>query len=847
MKGIAGITGPTAPLIGQDAFYEVSKLYPGTVLSDYNAVKWKVYREDNGKWIELKGTLKQGKRVSFNFPQKWYGKSLLIEAYINNPEKKSPPGIIIKPVAGPKSIRTISLRDANGNTLAQTPKYGQTITALIQTENMLGETLKLSLWERDTMTSTGHDPKNNIKVWEGNVKVTETNGLAKQPILLTPAMMAAANKSYFEGGEHEYYMVVHANNMQGKHSSQTMIVKNEIVLSKTSRLPQAPAKPPQKETTVGEYWEQLKVKVLNVLGIDEMPATGKTATTVSEKGKAENCGQRYCIKKGDKNELVREMNIRLSGFGGNVPTDEFTDRTETSIKQFQKDYMKITPTGKVCGNTLKAIDEFGTKYSYTFSETACPCGTCGGYGDGSNKGEYTKETKTEAFHKYEYPGIHRSLFWALKAVMFYMEKDASAYSVKSISSGYRCRVDNKNKGRTSTNHMGKALDIHFNKNGVRTKVVADIEAIRKDFFVKYLGSQYSWPAANKFSLETTDQGAGTWVHYDVRSFEATYLEDKYFAKTNAIVIGEPIAGLAVHHGFVQTCQCQGEGNNAAEATEKKDGCFCNDDLTAQVLQDLGISSAKATEFLDAINTACEKNGIDTCLKKSHFLAQCIHESGYFRLMAEGGVSDTEYGGYKGRGLMQITGLANYTAYGKFEGQDFTSSQENKEKLEKLPYAAQSAGWYWTTLKGLNDKAAENDFLKITRVINGGFNGHNDRLSKLKKAFEKIYNNCKNDSGKTATYEFKDSEVYNENRGSFAWGLWHDPGLGKEGCTKDKAKAIEGYEKFISRVPDTYSEVDWYRIKTETALSSLKFTVGKKTHIKVLDVAKTRLAALKAQP
>ena len=41
-----------------------------------------------------------------------------------------------------------------------------------------------------------------------------------------------------------------------------------------------------------------------------------------------NCGEKYCIKKGDKSELIREINIRLAGFGCNEPTDVFTDRTE---------------------------------------------------------------------------------------------------------------------------------------------------------------------------------------------------------------------------------------------------------------------------------------------------------------------------------------------------------------------------------------------------------------------------------------------------------------------------------------------------------------------------------------
>ena len=101
--------------------------------------------------------------------------------------------------------------------------------------------------------------------------------------------------------------------------------------------------------------------------------------------KVENCDEKYCIKKGDKSELIREINIRLAGFGGNVPTDEFTDRTEKMVKQFQKDYMKVEETGKVCGNVLLAIDDFQNKFNFNFESLKCKCGTCTGFGDNTNK------------------------------------------------------------------------------------------------------------------------------------------------------------------------------------------------------------------------------------------------------------------------------------------------------------------------------------------------------------------------------------------------------------------------------------------------------------------------------
>lgn len=278
MRGIASIQGSATPLIGQDTFYEVSALYPGTVISDYNQVKWKLFRKANGAWVELQGTIKTGRRVSFSFPQKWYGQELLVEAFLSNPEKKAPPGIVIRPILGPKKIKTIEIKDGNGNPISQTPKYGEAITAQVTTENMMGETILLSLWERDTISSTGHDPNGNTKLWNGSVKVTDSNGIAMQRIILSPAMMREANKSWFEGGEHEYYMLAQATNTDSRISGTTQ-VKNEIVLS-----PNVPTQsaPPPAPPPAPPLQAQAPVQVQNTMGEPEMPPTGQTATTVQD-------------------------------------------------------------------------------------------------------------------------------------------------------------------------------------------------------------------------------------------------------------------------------------------------------------------------------------------------------------------------------------------------------------------------------------------------------------------------------------------------------------------------------------------------------------------------------------
>ncbi len=214
------------------------------------------------------------------------------------------------------------------------------------------------------------------------------------------------------------------------------------------------------------------------------------------------------------------------------------------------------------------------------------------------------------------------------------------------------------------------------------------------------------------------------------------------------------------------------------------------------------SDTNINEHIEGLNEAFEDNSINTCIRRIHFLAQVIHESGSFQYTAEIGASETDYGGFKGRGLIQLTFKSNYKSYGEFVEEDVTSSQKNKEKLESDPHAAKSAGWYWGQKAKLNNEADENDFIYITYAINGGYNGYNDRLNWVKNGFEELYENCENENDKNTTYKFTESKAYNVKKASFGWGLWHDPDLNKSGCTKNKEKAISGYERFIALHDDS---------------------------------------------
>lgn len=542
MKGVKSIKGNTSPQIGADVSYEVDTLYPGTAITDYNQVKWKLYtKESNNTWRELRGTLKTGRKVSFSFPQKWLGKQLLVEAYLNAPEKKSPPGLIISPIQGERKITHLFLRDANNKAFATPPKYGENVKLNIHTQNLYNETVTVQVWERDTVSNTGHNSKENTLLDTFRIKVNNLDGKISQTITLNLAWRIKAQKGALEGGMHEYYLHASAPQTTAVISRQTTNVQDLATNEQT-------------------LTERVVSTVVNIVdGITKTPGTNSTLVGVGNQQLPENngCGQRYCIDKSTPpNELIREINIRLSGFGGNVPTDTFTDRTERMIKQFQRDYMNVPETGKVCGNVLRAIDDLQAKYPIDFEELKCKCNTCSGFGDGSNKGQYIKGS-SESHHKYEYPGIHRSLLSSLRSVKFYLEKDGR-FSFNKVNSGYRCRFHDEYKKRPTTNHMGKALDLHFNNRSGRTRSTADMETIRMDIFNKYLGAKWDWKAGqtNIFNLESTAIGATTWVHYDVREFDAVYLRDNYFAKNSSALNGKSIVTLANELGFSNTCNCQ---------------------------------------------------------------------------------------------------------------------------------------------------------------------------------------------------------------------------------------------------------------------------------------------------
>jgi len=158
---------------------------------------------------------------------------------------------------------------------------------------------------------------------------------------------------------------------------------------------------------------------------------------------------------------------------------------------------------------------------------------------------------------------------------------------------------------------------------------------------------------------------------------------------------------------------------------KDDGIIGRTTLTA-VFQKLGANSSRSAELALAANVHLDAYSIITQLRFCHFMAQLAHESGNFRYMEEIASGAAYEGRFKGRGPIQLTGRTNYRKYGQELGIDL----ENNPEIVAIPsFGLLVACKYWQN-NNLNVFADHDDVLTITRRINGGLNGIEDRKNKL---------------------------------------------------------------------------------------------------------------------
>ena len=194
-------------------------------------------------------------------------------------------------------------------------------------------------------------------------------------------------------------------------------------------------------------------------------------------------------------------------------------------------------------------------------------------------------------------------------------------------------------------------------------------------------------------------------------------------------------------------------------------------ITSEQLEKLGIGA----EWLEPLNDTFDKYEINTPKRQACFIGQCMHESGGFKQLVEnlnysakglvatwpsrfpneeyaeeyarkperiagkvylgrmGNESAEDAAKYIGRGLIQLTGKENYANCGLGIGVDLLG---NPDWLATPKYAALSAGWYWNK-RNLNSDADSGNVESMTRKINGGNIGIEDRKAKINMVFDAI--------------------------------------------------------------------------------------------------------------
>lgn len=177
-------------------------------------------------------------------------------------------------------------------------------------------------------------------------------------------------------------------------------------------------------------------------------------------------------------------------------------------------------------------------------------------------------------------------------------------------------------------------------------------------------------------------------------------------------------------------------------------------LTPAVLRAAtGCTASDAELFAPFLDAACQRFGITTPQRLAAFLGQIGHESGslrYVRELASGAayegrrdLGNTQPGDgmrYRGRGLIQITGRANYRATAeRLRAHDAPDFEDFPEALEEPKWAAYSAADWWAA-HGLSDLADRGEYVAIGRQINRGSrysakpaNGEADRLARWARA------------------------------------------------------------------------------------------------------------------
>jgi len=203
-------------------------------------------------------------------------------------------------------------------------------------------------------------------------------------------------------------------------------------------------------------------------------------------------------------------------------------------------------------------------------------------------------------------------------------------------------------------------------------------------------------------------------------------------------------------------------------------------------------AARRADYLPFLQQAMEEFGINTYPRETAFIAQLAHESAELRYMEEiasgaayegrASLGNTQPGDgkrFKGRGPIQLTGRANYKKYGDLLGLDLVNNPTTAATKE---VGFRIAAQFWK-LNGLNELADKPDFKLITKRINGGYNGLDDRLKYYERA-KKVLSRNDNAADTVAAVANTASDA-----AAGSGGPCPTPFL-KQGCSGDQVRSMQ---------------------------------------------------------
>jgi putative chitinase len=169
----------------------------------------------------------------------------------------------------------------------------------------------------------------------------------------------------------------------------------------------------------------------------------------------------------------------------------------------------------------------------------------------------------------------------------------------------------------------------------------------------------------------------------------------------------------------------------------------------------GLSVPVPPGTADLLNDSVAAAGIISHLELAHYVAQTCYESNYFRTFIESPIAAQAYEGrkdlgntevgdgvaYRGRGAIQLTGRANYAAFAAWlvvNGDGLaTDVLSTPELVGTPPYRFMAAAFFWQTRPNLRSAARQDDVTTVTRIINGGTNGIDQRIALTERAEEQL--------------------------------------------------------------------------------------------------------------